>query len=66
MHAASYESIVFSNRPCTGLLVFITEKLTPVDSLNGSDNVKPTYFDDKIAIKIAIKKVTKYKIFEGD
>jgi hypothetical protein len=36
VHAASYESIVFSHRPCTGLLVFITVKLNPVDSLHVS------------------------------
>jgi hypothetical protein len=32
VHAASYESIVFSHRPCTGLLVFITVKLNPANS----------------------------------
>jgi hypothetical protein len=44
MQAASYESIVFSHRPC--LLVLITVKLSPVDSLHVSDNVKPTCFDE--------------------
>jgi hypothetical protein len=46
VHAASYESIVFSHRPCTGVLVFITVKLNPVHSLHVSDNVKPTCFDE--------------------
>jgi hypothetical protein len=37
---------VFSHRPCTGVLVFITVKLNPVDSLHVSDNVKPPCFDE--------------------
>jgi hypothetical protein len=41
VHAMQHhESIVFSHKSCTGLLVFITVKLNPVDS---SDNEKPNW-----------------------